>query len=61
MGKMSHFCEAKGIKISTTVPYHPALNGVTEHMLGVLTSSVRMKLASVDSGTSPGTWCGTGS
>ena len=45
MGKMSHFCEAEGIKISTTIPYHPALNGVAEHTLGVLTSSMHVKLA----------------
>ena len=45
MGEMSRFCEAEGIKISTTVPYHPALNGVAERTLGVLTSSVRVKLA----------------
>ena len=48
MSEMCRFCEAEGIKLSTTVPYRPASNGVAERTIGVLTSSVRAMLA--DSG-----------
>ena len=40
MGDMSCFCEAEGIKLNTTVLYHPASNGVAEHTIGVLTNTV---------------------
>ena len=44
MGEMSRFCEAEGIKLNTTVPYHPASNGVAERTIGVLTNTVRAML-----------------
>ena len=46
--------EAEEIKISTTVPYHPAPNGVAERTIGVLTSSVRVMFA--DSGLPKSLW-----
>jgi transposase InsO family protein len=30
MGEMRDICERDGIKLHTTVPYHPASNGVAE-------------------------------
>ncbi len=42
------------MKISTTVPYHPASNGVAERTIGVLTSSVRAMLT--DSGLPKSLW-----
>ena len=36
--EMHDICEHGGIKLQTTVPYHPASNGVAERMIGVLTN-----------------------
>ena len=44
MGEMHELCERKGIRLNTTVPYHPALNGVAERAIGVLTNIVRAML-----------------
>ena len=44
MGEMSRFCETDGIKLNTTVPYHPASNGIAERTIGVLTNAVRTML-----------------
>ena len=44
MGEMSRFCETEGIKLNTTVPYHPASNGIAERTIGVLTNAVRAML-----------------
>ena len=44
MGEMRKLCEREGIKLNTTVPYHPASNGVAERAIGVLTNSVRAML-----------------
>ena len=41
MGEIRRFCEAEGIKLSTTVLYHPASNGIAKRTIGVLTSPVR--------------------
>ena len=41
MGEMRELCEREGIKLNTTVPYHPASNGVAERSIGVLTNIVR--------------------
>ena len=37
MGEMHDICEHNGIKLQMTVLYHPVLNGVTKHTIGVLT------------------------
>ena len=37
-------CEEAGVKLNTTVPYHPASNGVAERTIGVLTNAVRTML-----------------
>jgi transposase InsO family protein len=43
-GEMRKICEEEGIRLSTTVPYHPASNGVAERTIGVLTGAVRAML-----------------
>ena len=40
MGEMRELCEREGIRLNTMVPYHPALNGVAERAIGVLTNIV---------------------
>ena len=45
MSKMCQFCKANRIKLSTTIPYCPASNGITKCTIGVLTSSVCVMLA----------------
>ena len=45
MSKMCWFCKANRIKLSTTIPYCPASNGVTKHTIGLLTSSACAMLA----------------
>ena len=54
MGEMRELCEREGIKLNTTVPYHPASNGVAERAIGVLTNSVRAMLH--DSGLPKSLW-----
>ena len=44
MGEMCELCECEGIRLNTTVPYHPALNGVAEQAIGVLTNIMRAML-----------------
>jgi len=44
MGEMCDICERDSIKLHTTVPYHPASNGVAERAIGVLTATVRAML-----------------
>ena len=44
MGVMQEICEKEGIQLNTTVPYHPASNGIVEWAIGVLTSAVRAML-----------------
>jgi len=44
MGEMCDICERNGIKLHTTVPYHPALNGVAERAIEVLTAAARAML-----------------
>jgi hypothetical protein len=50
MGEVREICERDGIKLHTTVPYHPASNGVAERTIGVLSGAVRAMLH--DSGSS---------
>jgi len=40
MGEMGDICECDGVKLHTTVSYHPASNGVAERATGVLTTTV---------------------
>ena len=51
---MRRICEEAGIKLSTTVPYHPASNGIAERTIGVLTNAVRARLH--DSGLPKALW-----
>lgn len=44
MREMREICERDGIKLSTTVPYHPASNSVAEYTIGVPTNAVRAML-----------------
>ena len=53
MGEMREFCE-EGIKLHTTVPYHPASNGVAERTIGILTNAARAMLH--DSGLPRSLW-----
>ena len=41
MGEMGDLCDREGFKLHTTVPYHPALNGVVRRAIGMLTGAVR--------------------
>ena len=40
MGDMHTYCKLEGIMLHTTVPYHPALNGVAEWVIRILMNSV---------------------
>ena len=44
MGEMCELCKCEGIRLNTTVPYHPVLNGVAKQAIGVLTNIVRAML-----------------
>ena len=44
MGEMCELCKCKGIRLNTTVPYHPVSNGVAERAIGVLTNIMRAML-----------------
>ena len=44
MGEMRELCEQEGIKLHTSVPYHPVSNGVAERTIGILTNIVRAML-----------------
>jgi len=48
MGDMRDICKRDGIKLHTTVPYHPASNSVAERTIGTLTSAVRAMLRDSD-------------
>ena len=54
MGEVRDICERDGIKLHTTVPYHPASNGVAGRTIGVLTNAVRAMLH--DSGLPNSLW-----
>jgi len=54
MGEMRNICEREGIKLYTTIPHHPASNGVAGRTIGVLTGVVRAMLR--DSGLSDTLW-----
>ena len=40
-GEMRAVCERNGIKLHTTVPYHPTSNSVAERRIEALTNAVR--------------------
>ena len=44
MGEMHDICVQEGIKLHTSVPYHPASNGVAECAIRVLTNAVQAML-----------------
>jgi len=44
MGEVRDICEHDGIKLDTTVSYHPTSNGVAERTVGVLTNAARAML-----------------
>ena len=44
MRKMRKICEGDGIKLHTTVLYHPASNGEAERAIGVLTAAAHAML-----------------
>lgn len=54
MGKMWTCCKQEGMKLSTTIPYHPASNSMAEHTIGILMNSARMMLT--DSGLPKSLW-----
>ena len=39
MGEMKVYCKWEGIRLNTTVPYHPSSNSVAECVIGILMSS----------------------
>ena len=54
MGEMQDLCVQEGIKLHTSVPYHPASNSIAEHTIRVLTNTVRAMLQ--DSGLPGSLW-----
>jgi len=54
MGEVRDSHEQDGLKLHTTVPYHPASNGVAERTIGVLTNAARTML--YDSGLPDSLW-----
>jgi len=44
IGEMRDICERDGIKLHTTVLYHPASNGVAERAIGVLAAAAHAML-----------------
>ena len=54
MAEMRDISKSDSIKLHTTVPFHPASNGVAERMIGVLTNAVRAM--SHDSGLPKSLW-----
>jgi len=53
-GKMREFCDERGIRIITSVPYSPSYNGIAEHLVSVATYGMRAMLH--DSGLPPRFW-----
>ena len=43
-GRMKQFCDSRGIKIISSVPYSPSSNGVAERLVGVATRGIRAML-----------------
>ena len=43
-GKMRELCNARGIRIISSVPYSPSSNGVAERLIGVATRGIRAML-----------------
>jgi len=54
MGEALDICGQDGIKLHTTIPYHPASNGVAERTIGVLTNAACAML--YDSGLPDSLW-----
>ena len=48
MGEMRNICEREDTKLHTTVPHHPASNGVAGRTIGVLTGAVQAMLRDSD-------------
>ena len=53
-GRMKEYCEHKGIRINSSVPYSPSSNGVAERLVGVATNGTRAMLR--DSNLPPRFW-----
>jgi len=53
-GRMREYCEQKGIRINSSVPYSPSSNGVAERLVGVATNGTRAMLR--DSSLPPRFW-----
>ena len=53
-GRMREYCEHKGIRINSSVPYSPSSNGVAKRLVGVATNSTRAMLR--DSNLPPRFW-----
>ena len=46
--EIRRICEETGVKLNTTVPYHPASNGIAERTIGVLTNAICAMLHDAD-------------
>lgn len=53
-GRMKEYCDQKGIRINSSVPYSPSSNGVAERLVGVATNGTRAMLR--DSALPPRFW-----
>lgn len=53
-GRMREYCEHKGVRINSWVPYSPSSNGVAERLVGVATIDTRAMLR--DSKALPRFW-----
>ena len=47
-GRMKEFCDQKGIRINSSIPYSPSSNGIAERLVGVATNGTRAMLRDSD-------------